>query len=510
VAAMPRRKAVTRSALEYHHRTSYDRHDMTGHGLDWPNQPNVFKSYPGLRTVPLPEVASWPQDNLSALIRKRSHQEGTTNVTLEKLAQIIRLTHSLTAKARMSATAFYYRSVASAGALYPCELYAAVHGIPGLDDGLYHHSIGLEALTALRSGNMMPHVSDALRAGPHGSPMLFFFLTSIFFRSSWKYRDRAYRYHLLDTGHLAENLLLALRAQDLAPALYYDFDDETLNGLLGVDPRREVCLAVICVRGKEAGGQKETLDLKIPAKTLMNASRVSAREVDYALIRNLHTASCRVVEPAQEAPKMLHNLGLKTEPAQQIPRTDTWPELMNYAGAVFKRRSRRNFVQTELPVTRLDALLELLCATEHEQTDAGSLASEALSIGLLTGNVQDLNPGFYVLDPEQRSIALSSQGFMTDKMAHVCLDQAWLANSALHFVFLTNLRLLDETWGPRGYRYAMLIAGRLGQRIYLATTAMGIGCCGIGAFYDDEAAHLLGLNEQTSLLYLVAAGPLKR
>jgi SagB-type dehydrogenase family enzyme len=155
-------------------------------------------------------------------------------------------------------------------------------------------------------------------------------------------------------------------------------------------------------------------------------------------------------------------------------------------------------------------LLELLCATANEQTDARSFAKEALSVGFLSGNVQDLNPGFYVLDLEQGEMALSSQGFMTDKMAHVCLDQAWLANSALHFVFLTNLKLLDETWGPRGYRYAMLTAGRLGQRIYLATTAMGIGCCGIGAFYDDEAAHILGLNEQTRLLYLVAAGPLKR
>ncbi len=507
---MPRSKAVTRSALEYHRQTSYDRHDMTGHGLDWPNQPDVLKSYPGLRTVPLPEVTAWPQDNLSVLIRKRSQEEGATNVTLEKLAQIIRLTHSLTAKARMSGTAFYYRSVASAGALYPFELYAAVHGIAGLDDGLYHHSIGLEALTALRSGNMMPNVSDALRAGTGGSPVLVFFLTSIFFRSSWKYRDRAYRYHLLDTGHLAENLLLALRAQNLPPTLYYDFDDGKLNSLLGVDPRREVCLAVVCVWGKKASGQKETGDLKIPARSLTHASRVSAREVDYALIRDLHTASCRVVKPDQGTPKMLHNLGLKTEPAQQIPRTDTWPELMNYAEVVFKRRSRRNFVQTELSVTRLDALLELLCATGHEQEDARSFAKEALSVGFLSGNVQDLNPGFYVLDLEQGEMALSSQGFMTDKMAHVCLDQAWLANSALHFVFLTNLKLLDETWGPRGYRYAMLTAGRLGQRIYLVTTAMGIGCCGIGAFYDDEAAHILGLNEQTRLLYLVAAGPLKR
>jgi SagB-type dehydrogenase family enzyme len=183
---------------------------------------------------------------------------------------------------------------------------------------------------------------------------------------------------------------------------------------------------------------------------------------------------------------------------------------MNYAETVFKRRSRRNFVQTELSVTRLAALLALLCGSGHEPEDAPLFEKEALCVGFLSGNVQDLSPGLYLLDLEQGQMALSSQGFVIDKMAHVCLDQAWLANGALHFVFLTNLTLLDETWGPRGYRYAMLTAGRLGQRIYLGATAMGIGCCGIGAFYDDEAAQLLGVNEQTRLLYLVAVGPLKR
>jgi SagB-type dehydrogenase family enzyme len=501
---------VTKSASEYHRQTSYDRHDMKGHGLDWPNQPSVFKRYAGLKTVPLPEVTAWPQDNLSFLIRKRLQAEGTTNVTFEKLARVIRLTHSLTAKARMSGTEFYYRSVASAGALYPFELYVAVHGIAGLDDGLYHQSIGLEALTALRSGNMMPSVSDALPAGTDRSPMLIFFLTSIFFRSSWKYRDRAYRYHLLDTGHLAENLLLALRAEHLPPSLYYDFDDEKVNSLLSIDPGREVCLAVVCIWGSEAGSQPGARGLEAPDKRLMDASQVSAQETDYALIRHVHTASSRVVAPTQGAPKMLRHLGLNMEPGQKIPKTDTWPEVMNYAEAVFKRRSRRNFVQTELTVTRLAGLLELLCGTGHEQEDTPLFEKEALSIGFLSANVQDLNPGFYVLDLEQGEMALLSQGFAMDKMARVCLDQAWLANCALHFVFLTNLDCLEQTWGPRGYRYAMLTAGRLGQRIYLGVTAMGIGCCGIGAFYDDEAARLLGLNEQTRLLYLVAVGPLKR
>ena len=75
---------------------------------------------------------------------------------------------------------------------------------------------------------------------------------------------------------------------------------------------------------------------------------------------------------------------------------------------------------------------------------------------------------------------------------------------------MTNLEEIDRTWGPRGYRYAMLTAGRIGQIIYLGATALGLGCCGIGALYDGEARDLLGLNNESALLYLVAAGPVKQ
>jgi nitroreductase len=55
----------------------------------------------------------------------------------------------------------------------------------------------------------------------------------------------------------------------------------------------------------------------------------------------------------------------------------------------------------------------------------------------------------------------------------------------------------------------MLTAGRLGERLYLAATALGLGCCGIGAFYDFEAVELLDLKKESRLLYLVAVGPVK-
>ena len=56
----------------------------------------------------------------------------------------------------------------------------------------------------------------------------------------------------------------------------------------------------------------------------------------------------------------------------------------------------------------------------------------------------------------------------------------------------------------------MLTGGRLGERLYMTATALGLGCCGIGALYDWEAAELLGLNDESRLLYLVGVGPVKK
>ena len=55
----------------------------------------------------------------------------------------------------------------------------------------------------------------------------------------------------------------------------------------------------------------------------------------------------------------------------------------------------------------------------------------------------------------------------------------------------------------------MMHAGRIGQRLYMAAQELGMGCCGIGAMYDYEAADLLGLAPGGRLLYALSAGPLK-
>ena len=131
-------------------------------------------------------------------------------------------------------------------------------------------------------------------------------------------------------------------------------------------------------------------------------------------------------------------------------------------------------------------------------------------MGLLLGGVEGLADGFYLLDRPARKLALVRPGDLRREMAEACLDQAWLGQAAAHFLFLADLAELERSGGARAYREALLLAGRLGQRAYLGAAQPGLGCCGVGAFYDDECRDLLGLDQGSRLLYLVAAGPVKR
>ena len=119
-------------------------------------------------------------------------------------------------------------------------------------------------------------------------------------------------------------------------------------------------------------------------------------------------------------------------------------------------------------------------------------------------------PGFHLLDTQAGRLGLVLEGSLIEAMAAACLDQMWLKHAALHLLFMADLAAVDRCWGARGYRYAMIEAGRLGQQAYLAATAVGWGACGIGAIYDREAADLLDLTDSGALLYLVGVGPVKK
>ena len=501
--------AMIKTAADYHRSTSYDRHQLGGHFLDRHNQPRLVKKYPGLIPLMLPEATGLPQKaSLWDLISDPGVKQTMRRLDLAGLATILFLSNTHTARNRHSAGTFYYRSAASAGALYPNEIYLAAYGIAGLDAGIYHYGIADMSLTCMRKGSFRSQMAEATGLSDAGMLQATFLVTAIFYRSAWKYRARAFRYALLDGGHVLENLILALQGCGFAFNVGYDFDDAMTAKLIGVDGQKEACLARVHVSG-EASPAKETPAIIEPLpQEVIAASMVDGQAVEYPEIQAAYHSGSRIPDDTPAETEMISSLGLEPEESLGLKSKATEKEALGYVEALLQRRSNRNFVRRPLAAKQAQQLLALV-------RDAASQAipretSGAMAIGFLNQDVEGWQPGFYLLDPKRSKMAPVVKGDLTGPMARACLGQDWLQNAALQFLFLTNLSALDKAYGPRGYRYAMLHAGRIGQAIYLGATALGKGCCGVGAFFDGEAQKLLGLEPDAVLLYLVAVGHVKK
>jgi SagB-type dehydrogenase family enzyme len=494
---------MTDPIQRYHQNTLYDPLKMSGHSLDWANQPSVYKDYPGVGRVELPELDRLPDTSFSDLLRTlHDTQTHHQRISLKDIAWILFLGYGITARRKSMPEDFYYRSVPSAGALYPCELYMAAQSIDGLSDGLYHYAIHRRELHRLRDGiHTTPKALSAFQQDISFS--VTFYITAIFYRSIWKYRDRAYRYHLLDTGHLVESLVLAVRSQGLSCEVTYDFDDAGVNHLLGVDGDREACLAVVGI--SEGGAGDEAMNQPIERLSYTDASRVSPREDVPEAIRRIHVASSHVDASSDRHCDVLPFCGVQPQQWHSLDMKQPFEAMMNFPQAVVSRRSRRNFVPGTLSLKDFISVMQMLL-----MADSGRFQPfHFIACGVIVGFCEDLDAGAYWVDPVSQRIGRFRSGRFSAEMADIALNQKWMASAGLQFFFGAPFSETHALWGPRAYRYAMISAGRLAHRIYIGATALGLGCCGIGAFYDRDAAALLGLDSRCDLLYLVAAGPIK-
>ena len=476
------------SALAYHQSTVHDRHRGMGRRINWNDQPVPFKMYREVPAYRLPQDLALPDTPLGPDLDRPSFNPKADMPVL--LASICYLAGGLTRVRRQAdGRVFHFRTVPSAGALYPAELYVALQNVVGMNDGLYHYSPLEHTLSPIRQGQVFSALAG-------NKPVIRFYLTTIFHRSAWKYGPRAYRYCLLDAGHMVENLVLAARAFGIPAKIDYDYDDEFINHFLCVDPELEGCVAQ--VHGLGCGPSTAVYDTVPPVSNKLAAYSRSARNPDTPPeILAMHRLCA-----AQPSNNPLPVIPPPSAGAVPLPE----PELTaSISAAMEKRKSSRNFVVREIRPRRITDVLGWLC---HRQADTP--LSGAVQAGFLANGHSGFEAGQHHLDLRTRSTFLTQPGRLTGRAAQACLDQEWLENAALHLTLSADLAQLEAVAGPRAYRYAHLEAGRLGQRAYLAATANNLGACGIGAFFDDEAAQLLALEDGSHMLYLVAVGPVKK
>lgn len=136
-----------------------------------------------------------------------------------------------------------FRSVPSAGALYPIELYVAVGlaSVTGLEEGLYHYSprghfLEKEAGEDLRQKLAAASLSQMWMAQAPVSLVI----CGVYGRTTRKYGDRGVRYVHMEAGCVTENVFLMAVAMGLSAGIVGAFEDtavaEILNLPTGTEP----------------------------------------------------------------------------------------------------------------------------------------------------------------------------------------------------------------------------------------------------------------------------------
>jgi SagB-type dehydrogenase family enzyme len=351
---------------------------------------------------------------------------------------------------------YHLRVNPSAGGLYPTELYLQIRGIEGIIDGIYHLEVANNCLTLIYE-----LIDDGLESYifPENRIKGFiFFISCVYYRSSWKYKERSVRYCFLDSGHHLGAVAASAYFHDKNIQLIFDFDKLSLNADLGFENKEFITACAISGEFQEKKVRRLRLNVPFVCGT------------DYFEANRL------IEDGYQET---------ASQPSSQKPleHPQFFFDKERFFQTVWNRRSIRRFRQQSISKGIFCNILQEIekpIPTEH---------FEEIEIYSVINRVEGIPPGLY------HSKRLIKSGDFSERVKYLCVNQALVKDSGVTLFLVSDYS---------NYQTALQIAGFLGQRVYLFSNYWNVHCSGIGAFYDDETRDFLGTTKD--ILYALVIG----
>ncbi len=182
-------------------------------------------------TITLPEPRLMGKFSLEeVMLRRRSTRVfSSRNITKNQLSQLLWACQGMTRG--------YYRTIPSAGATYPLEIFVLLgeDGVESLDGGVYQyvpkeHFIVHHLPGDLRKGLCSACLEqDFIRRVP-----LSFVICAEYSRTTASYGERGVRYVHMEVGHLGQNLALQGEALGLRSVMVGAFRDEDVSRVINL------------------------------------------------------------------------------------------------------------------------------------------------------------------------------------------------------------------------------------------------------------------------------------
>ena len=489
-------------AKHYHQRTKYAPETIASKskGLNWNDQPVPFKDYKIGTIVDLkPYLSNQSLDN-----------------NLSRLSKLLLCSYGLTAKfPSMLGSFVYLRSAPSAGGLYPAEVYLISSGTASLPAGLYNYHPLSHSLVNFWSSDVWPDLQKACFSHSALTTTKIALVTSaVFYRSAWRYEDRAYRRIFLDTGHLLGNIELAGSLTGYQPHLIGGFHDQAMNDLLYLEREEEGVMSVIPLT--------DFLDVK-QYQYFGNTALPSPLQTEYQVVEDGQLLKYFHHATEINHPPTVANLESETsvEDKYNFPfcskiSTQTqpihWGEgLLNLEKTILKRRSTRAYTGGDITFEQLKALLHFTYQPQDYLDQDLEASPDYFDVNLIETfvvvlGVTDLEEGCYYYAPLAQELRQIRFKNFRRELHFLCLGQE-LGRDAAAVVFHTaDLSQALAKYGDRVYRYLHMDAGHLGQRLNLAAIHLNLGVSGIGGFFDDEVNEVLGIPTDEAVIYITTLG----
>ena len=534
------------SVFAYHERTKHypGRFARGPAFMDWATQPNPFRRFEGALRLPLELVPVGDQPRYQPAFVPGSIPPARLGRL--SLSQLLQDSLALSAWKETGEARWSLRVNPSSGNLHPTEGYLIAGPIEGLHAkaAVYHYAPYEHALE--RRADLSDQAWAAL-AGQLPPASVLVGLTSIHWRESWKYGERAFRYCHHDVGHAIGALTVAAAGLGWETRLLEGVTDTELARLLGIDGQSGIeaehadCLLAVYpqnVPQDVPGYAAFPLDQQ-RAFTIGDVTRDPLRPTEWHGVPSRlspdHRQSWPVIDDVAAATR-------KTE-ASCAGFWEASPASNSSLAVGDLRQALRPIVQQRRSAVALDGCTSLtreaFCQILLKVLPGkGQIPFATLpwrpriDLLLFVHRVAGMVPGLYALlrDPLRKGILqpLMTSGFswtVPDECpaslplflleagdarrsaAQTSCGQDIAADGVFATAMLADFRAPIETFGPWFYRRLHWEAGTVGQQLYLEAEAAGIRATGIGCFFDDLTHRTFGIeDDRFQVLYHLTMG----
>ena len=518
---MSARRTSLETVLDYHERTKHSpgRYARALGHLDWATQPDPFRRFEGAPLLPLDPVPVGGEPRYEPAFFLGGVPPAPPGRT--SVSQLLRDSLALSAWKEAGTSRWALRVNPSSGNLHPTEGYLVAGPIAGLHQrpAVYHYAPREHALE-LRAELSAAAWAELSASLPPGA--LLIGLTSIHWRESWKYGERAFRYCQHDAGHAIGALAVAAAGLGWKARLCEGVPDRDLAALLGVHDQR----------GPEAE-HPECLLLVTRLVPGVQLDERGAVALCSPVLAELATASWNgvpnLLSKDHHSWPVIDEVALATEKTESPEFGDPFhfdnPSLVAGDAPLPLRRiiqQRRSAValdgRTGITREAFHQILLKVMPGARQVPFAAVPWRPRIDLLLFVHRVEGVEPGLYTLlrDPsrEHSLRAELDPSFLWARPPHCpaslplflleagdaravaqrsSCNQEIAADGVFATAMLADFRAPLEQLGPWFYKRLHWETGVVGQLLYLEAEASGIRATGIGCFFDDVSHQIFGL-----------------